>query len=117
MRIDEMQARPSLPVGHPDAVAGLRRADRVLPATRRLVAGTILQLAKEYDLYGTAIARSRINAATARVEAVRRVRPDVDSRDNASELFREPRTIESGTIFLAGLRSNQPMITDMVHEL
>src|SRR5258708_33369616 len=43
MAIDEMQARPSLPVGHPDAVAGLRRAERVLPSTRRLVASTIIQ--------------------------------------------------------------------------
>jgi hypothetical protein len=117
MPIDEMQTRPSLPVGHPDAVAGLRRAERVLPATRRLVASTILQLAKEYDLYGTAIARSRINAATARVEAVRRVRPDVDSRDNASVLLREPRTIEFGTIFLAGLKSDEAMISVLAHEL
>ncbi len=117
MPIDEMQARPSLPVGNPDAVAGLRRAERVLPTTRRLVALTIVQLAKEYDLYGTAIARSRITAATARVEAVRRVRPDVDSRDNASVLLREPRTIEFGTIFLAGLRSDEAMISVLAHEL
>jgi hypothetical protein len=117
MPIDEMQARPSLPVGHPDAVVGLRRAERVLPTTRRLVASTILQLAKEYDLYGTAVARSRINAATARVEAVRRVRPDVDARDNASVLLREPRTIEFGTIFLAGLRSDEAMISVLAHEL
>lgn len=115
--IDEMQARPSLPVGNPDAVAGLRRAERVLPTTRRLVAATIVQLAKEYDLYGTAVARSKINAATARVEAVRRVRPDVDSRDNASVLLREPRTIEFGTIFLAGLRSDEAMISVLAHEL
>jgi hypothetical protein len=115
--IDEMQARPSLAVGNPDAVAGLRRAERVLPTTRRLVAATIVQLAKEYDLYGTAVARSRINAATARVEAVRRVRPDVDSRDNASVLLREPRTIEFGTIFLAGLRSDEAMISVLAHEL
>ena len=115
--IDEMQARPSLPVGNPDAVAGLRRAERVLPTTRRLVVLTIVQLAKQYDLYGTAIARSRITAATARVEAVRRVRPDVDSRDNASVLLREPRTIEFGTIFLAGLRSDEAMISVLAHEL
>jgi hypothetical protein len=117
MAIDEMQARPSLPVSHPDAVAGLRRAERVLPTTRRLVAATIVELAKEYDLYGTAVARSRVNAATARVEAVRRVKPDVDSRDNASVLLREPRTIEFGTIFLAGLRSDEAMISVLAHEL
>jgi hypothetical protein len=117
MAIDEMQARPSLPVGHPDAVAGLRRAERVLPTTRRLVISNIVELAKEYDLYGTAAARARVNAATARVEAVRRVRPDVDSRDNASVLLREPRTIEFGTIFLAGLRSDEAMISVLAHEL
>jgi len=117
MPIDEMQARPSLPVGHPDAVAGLQRAERVLPTTRRLVAAAIVQLAREYDLYGTEIARARVNAATARVEAVKRVRPDVDSRDNASVFLREPRTIEFGTIFLAGLRSDEAMISVLAHEL
>ena len=117
MAIDEMQARPSLPAGHPDAIAGLRRAERVLPTTRRLVAEAIVQLAKEYDLYGTASARARISAATARVEAVKRVRPDVDSRDNASVVLREPRTIEFGTIFLAGLRSDEAMISVLAHEL
>src|SRR6476661_6079953 len=55
MAIDEMQARPSLAVNHPEAVTGLRRAERVLPATRRLVAGAIVQLAREYNLYGTAL--------------------------------------------------------------
>lgn len=117
MPIDEMQARPSLPVGHPEAVAGLRRAERVLPATRKLVARTIVALAREYNLYGTALARDRVNAATARVEAVRRIKPDVDSRDNASVLLREPRTIEFGTIFLAGLRSDEAMISVLAHEL
>jgi hypothetical protein len=117
MAIDEMQARPSLAVTHPEAVTGLRRAERVLPATRRLVAGAIIQLAREYNLYGTALARARVNTATARAEAVRRVRPDVDSRDNASVLLREPRTIEFGTIFLAGLRSDEAMISVLAHEL
>jgi hypothetical protein len=117
MAIDEMQARPSLAITHPEAVTGLRRAERVLPATRRLVAGAIVQLAREYNLYSTALSRARVNSATARVEAVRRVRPDVDSRDNASVLLREPRTIEFGTIFLAGLRSDEAMISVLAHEL
>jgi len=117
MSIDEMQARPSLPVRNPDAVSGARRAERLLPTTRTLVVNAIVQLAKEYDLYGTAANRARINASTARVEAVRRVKPDVDSRDNASVLLREPRTIEFGTIFLAGLRSDEAMISVLAHEL
>src|SRR3989475_12488052 len=115
--IDEMQARPSLPVSNPDAVTGQHRAERLLPATRKLVVNAIIQLAKEYDLYGSAIMQSKINSATTRVEAVRRVKPDVDARDNASVVLRDPRTIEFGTIFLAGLRSDEAMIGVLAHEL
>lgn len=117
MPIDEMQARPSLPVSHPEAVAGWRRAERLLPATRKLVADAIIKLAKEYGLYGTPLNRARVNASTARVEAVKRVRPDVDARDNASVVLREPRTIEFGTIFLSGLRSDEGMVSVLAHEL
>lgn len=115
--IDEMQARPSLPASNADAVAGARRAERLLPVTRRLVAEAIVQLSKEYDVYGTPLARSRVSAATARVQAVKRVRPDVDARDNASVLLRDPRTIDFGTIFLAGLKSDEAMISVLAHEL
>ena len=148
MPIDQMQARPSLPVTNPDALAGARRAERLLPTTRRLVALAIVQLAKDYGLYGPPVtntrvvrrqiggsatrrrsARSattrpgvvylnaRVNAAAARVEAVRRIRPDVDSRDNASVLLRDPRVIDFGTIFLAGLRSDEGMVSVLAHEL
>jgi hypothetical protein len=89
----------------------------LLPATRKLVVNAIIQLAKEYDLYSTAIMQSKINSATTRVEAVRRVKPDVDARDNASVVLRDPRTIEFGTIFLAGLRSDEAMIGVLAHEL
>jgi len=115
--IDEMQSRPSLPVNNPDAVAGARRAERLLPITRKLVINAIMQLAKEYDLYNAGVSRARINAATARVESVKRVKADVDARDNASVALREPRTIEFGTIFLAGLRSDEAMISVLAHEL
>jgi hypothetical protein len=117
MPIDEMQSRPSLPVNNGDAVAGARRADRLLPATRKLVAEAIIRLAKEYRLYGGAVARSRINSSVARVQSVKRVKPDVDARDNASVVLREPRTIEFGTIFLAGLKSDEAMISVLAHEL
>ena len=117
MPIDEMQARPSLPVSNPEAQAGARRAERLLPTTKRLVADTIGQLAKDYDLYATALARNRISAAATRVQTVRRVRPDVDARDNASVLLRDPRVIDFGTIFLAGLRSDEGMVSVLAHEL
>jgi|GEM_PF-679731 len=117
MPIDEMQSRPSLPVNNADAVAGARRADRLLPATRKLVAEAIIRLAREYDLYSGAVARSKINSSVARVQSVKRVKPDVDARDNASVVLREPRTIEFGTIFLAGLKSDEAMISVLAHEL
>jgi hypothetical protein len=115
--IDEMQSRPSLAANNTDAVAGARRAERLLPATRRLVTDAIIELAKQYDLYGNTAARMRVSSATARVESVRRVKPDVDARDNASVVLREPRTIEFGTIFLAGLKSDEAMISVLGHEL
>jgi hypothetical protein len=117
MPIDEMQSRPSLPVNNPDALDGARRADRLLPATRKLVAEAIVRLAKEYDLYGGAVSRGKINSSVARVQSVKRVKADVDARDNASVVLREPRTIEFGTIFLAGLRSDEAMISVLAHEL
>ncbi|HYX27000.1 MAG TPA: hypothetical protein VE863_00430 [Pyrinomonadaceae bacterium] len=117
MPIDEMQSRPSLPVNNPDAVAGGRRAERLLPVTRKLVINAIVQLAKDYDLYDTGIPHSRVNAAIARVDLVKRVKADVDARDNASVALREPRTIEFGTIFLAGLKSDEAMISVLAHEL
>jgi hypothetical protein len=115
--IDEMQTRPSLSVGHPDAVAGAHRADRLLPVAKQLVGRAILKLAQDYDMYGTASDKARISAATARVEAVKRIKPDMDARDNASVLLREPHTIEFGTIFLASLRSDEAMISVLSHEL
>jgi hypothetical protein len=115
--IDEMQARPSLSVSNPDALAGARRADRLLPITKRLVATIIVELARDYDLYNAPAGRAKISASTARVQAVKRVRPDVDARDNASVLLRDPRTIEFGTIFLAGLRSDEAMVSVLAHEL
>lgn len=115
--IDEMQARPSLPTSNPEALAGARRAERLLPTTRKLVINAIVRLAKEYELYDAGISRARINSATARVDGVRRVKADVDARDNASVALREPRTIEFGTIFLAGLKSDEAMISVLAHEL
>jgi hypothetical protein len=115
--IDEMQARPSLSASNPDAVAGARRADRLLPATRKLVANAIVELSKEYGLYDAPSYHARVNAAAARVQGVKRIRPNVDARDNASVLLRDPRAIEFGTIFLAGLKSDEAMVSVLGHEL
>ena len=115
--IDDMQARPSLPIDSPEALAGAQRAQRLLPAARRLVIASLKQLSRDYNVSGTKGFDLKIQRALARVEAVKDVRPDMDSRDNASVLMRNPRTIIFGTIFLAGLPSDEGMISVLSHEL
>lgn len=115
--IDDMQSRPSLPVDSPEAVAGAQRAQRLLPSAQRLVLVSLKQLSREYNLIGAKGHALRIQRAIARVESVRDVRPDVDSRDNASVLTRNPHTIIFGTIFLAGLPSDEGIISVLSHEL
>jgi hypothetical protein len=110
--IDVMQARPSLPLSHPDAVAGLKRAQRLLPAAKELVVASLRDLSNEYSLEEV-----RIRAATLRVLAVNTIEPDVELRDNASVMLSTPRTIYFGTIFLAGLQSDEGMVSVLAHEL
>lgn len=115
--IDEMQARPSLPVQHPDAQTGAQRAQKLLPIAKALVISSLRQLVVEYNLDKSRRFDRRIQQAIARVSAVRRVRPDMDSRDNASVFLSRPQVITFGTIFLAGLRSDEGMISVLAHEL
>jgi hypothetical protein len=115
--IDEMQGRPSLPVQSPEAVAGVQRAQRLLPIARNLVVISLRQLGKDYNLTGSKGYSVKIQRAIARVEAVKNIRPDVDSRDNASVFLKTPHTIVFGTIFLAGLPSDEGIISVLAHEL
>ena len=115
--IDEMQARPSLPVQHPDAQAGAQRAQKLLPIAKALVISSLRQLVVEYNVHKSPRFERRIQQAIARVNAVRRVRPDMESRDNASVFLSRPQVITFGTIFLAGLRSDEGMISVLAHEL
>ena len=115
--IDDMQARPSLPVRSPEAVAGAERAQRLLPTARNLVVASLRRLAKEYGFRNSGRDGSRLQRAIAHVQAVRNIRPDVDSRDNASVFLRNPHTIVFGTIFLAGLPSDEGIISVLAHEL
>lgn len=115
--IDDMQARPSLPVDSPEAQAGAARATRLLPSAKDLVVSALQQLVIEYNFKRSPAFANRVNQAIARVQAVRRVRPDMESRDNASVLLSRAHTITFGTIFLAGLRSDEGMISVLAHEL
>src|SRR5215211_74257 len=47
--IDEMQARPSLPIHHPDAQAGAQRAQKLLPIAKALVVQSLQQLVTDYN--------------------------------------------------------------------
>jgi len=115
--IDEMQARPSLPIQSPEARAGAERAQRLLPLTKSLMIASLQQLATEYGFRKSPNFQLRIKQAIARVNSVKRVRPDMDSRDNASVYLSRPHVITFGTIFLAGLRSDEGMISVLAHEL
>jgi hypothetical protein len=117
MAIDAMQARPSLPVQTPEARAGAARAQRLLPLAKNLVISSLRQLALEHRLQRGRLFSLRIQQGVARVRAVTTVRPDMDSRDNASVFLSRPHTITFGTIFLAGLRSDEAMISVLAHEL
>ena len=110
--IDEMQASPSLPLKHPEAVAGARRATRLLPVAKELAAAALRQLGNEHNIDARKIA-----AAARRIQAVREIEADVDLRDNASVTLSDPHTISFGTIFLAGLPSNEGMVSVIAHEL
>jgi hypothetical protein len=115
MPIDDMQARPSLPVQSNEAQAGAERAQRLLPVAKELVITSLRQLATEYSFQRSY--NAKIQQAISRVEGVTRIKPDVDARDNASVLLSRPRTITFGTIFLAGLPSDEGMISVLAHEL
>ena len=115
--IDEMQARPSLPVHHPEAQVGAQRAQKLLPLAKALVVSSLRQLVVEYNLPKSTRFEKRIQQAIARVNAVKRVRPDMESRDNASVYLSRPQVITFGTLFLAGLRSDEGMISVLAHEL
>lgn len=115
--IDEMQARPSLPLHSPEAKAGAERAQRLLPLAKSFMINSLRQLATEYGVDKSPRFRARLRQATARVNAVKKVRPDMESRDNASVYLSRPHVITFGTIFLAGLRSDEGMISVLAHEL
>ena len=115
--IDEMQARPSLPIQSPEAQAGADRAQRLLPLAKSLMIRSLRKLTVEYGLNKSPKFDARLRQATARVDAVQKVRPDMESRDNASVFLSKPHVITFGTIFLAGLRSDEGMISVLAHEL
>ncbi|MCU1264345.1 MAG: hypothetical protein JWM21_663 [Acidobacteria bacterium] len=115
--IDDMQKRPSLPLQAPDVVSGVARAQRLLPVAKDLVISSLRQLSATYKIDQARFHSARLNRAIARIQAVKRIKPDIDARDNASVFLKSPHTITFGTIFLAGLRSDEGMVSVLAHEL
>jgi hypothetical protein len=115
--IDDMQKRPSLPLRAPEVIAGAQRAQRLLGTAKNLVTSALRQLSSEYQISNSKTYEARIGRAIARVQAVNHVKPDVDARDNASVYLKHPHTINFGTIFLAGLPSDEGMVSVLAHEL
>ncbi|MDQ6652189.1 MAG: hypothetical protein M3Y84_05535 [Acidobacteriota bacterium] len=115
--IDEMQGRPSLPVRSPEALAGAERAQRLLPIAKNLVVVSLRQLSSDFSFLHSKPYEARLEHAIAHVETVRNIRADMGSRDNASVFLKNPHTIVFGTIFLAGLRSDEGIISVLAHEL
>jgi hypothetical protein len=115
--IDDMQKRPSMPLQAPDVVRGAARAQRLLPVAKDLVIASLRELSATYEIDKGRLHKTRISRAIARIKMVRRIKPDIDARDNASVFMKTPHTITFGTIFLAGLRSDEGMVSVLAHEL
>lgn len=115
--IDDMQRRPSLSLRAADVIGGAERAQRLLPTAKILAIASLRKLAQEYRFDRFRNYNLRMNRAIARIQAVVRVKPDIDARDNASVYLKNPRSITFGTIFLAGLPSDEGMVSVLAHEL
>ncbi|MDQ5827128.1 MAG: hypothetical protein M3441_23440, partial [Chloroflexota bacterium] len=110
--IDQMAAARPLPLNHPKVIAGRKRAEKLLPVAKRLVPVALSRLAADYNLEALSL-----NWIYNRVKSVNVIKPEVEAHDNAYWRPSEPNAIIFGTIFLAGIRSDEAMITVLAHEL
>ncbi len=110
--IDQMAAQPALPLTDSKVIAGRKRAERLLPVAKRLVPSVLSRLAADYNLEAISL-----NWIYERVKTINVIKPEVDAHDNAYWRPSDPSAIVFGTIFLAGIRSDEAMITVLAHEL
>ena len=110
--IDEMAAREPLSITDRRVLAGRQRAERLLPVAKKLLPIALKRLSLIYneDILDLA-------AITARVSVINTIKPDVEAHDNALVRARDPHAIIFGTVFLAGLRSDEAMLAVLAHEL
>lgn len=88
------------------------RAERLLPLAKRLVPAALSRLAADYNLEPL-----NLNWISARVKIVNVIKLEMEAYDNAYWRPTEPNAIIFGTVFLAGIRSDEAMITVLAHEL
>lgn len=110
--IDQMAAQRMLPLTDNKVVAGRKRAERLLPVAKMLVPSALSRLAADYNLEPFSL-----NWIYARVKEVKVIKPEVEARDNSYWRPDDPNAIIFGTNFLAGIKSDEAMITVLAHEL
>jgi Zn-dependent protease with chaperone function len=112
LAIDQMAMMRPLELTDPLVVAGKQRAERLLPLAKQILPGLIARLE---DSYGTRPTNRTL--VTSRLSAIDAIRPDITQHDNATVRASEPRVVIFGTVFLAGLRSDEAMLAVLAHEL
>lgn len=110
--IDEMAVQPPLPLTDSRVVAARSRAQALLPVARRLVPFALTKIAANYNLEPLSV-----RWIVERVQAVSFIKAEVGQHDNAVWRPSEPDTITFGTVFLAGLRSDEAVLAVLAHEL
>lgn len=110
--IDQMALQTPLALTHPQVVKGKARAQRLLPVAKRLLPAALNQLGLTYQ--AGSISQELVNS---RIRSVTAIEANVADHDNASVRRYDPRAITFGTVFLAGLRSDEAMIAVLAHEL
>lgn len=110
--IDEMAFARPLPLTDYRVLAGKSRAQSLLPVAKRLVSFALRRVAANNGLEPLSL-----RWVVARALAVNTIRAEVEERDNSSWDPSEPDAIIFGTVFLAGLRSDEAMLAVLAHEL
>lgn len=110
--IDVMKKQPLLPLSDATARAGWLRAQRLLPEARALTVAALRRLGRDYNTPETAL-----DAAERRVQKVTEIQAEAGLHDNALVNLTTPTLIRFGTVFLAGLPSDEGLIAIIAHEL
>jgi hypothetical protein len=110
--IDEMAWQQPLALNDKRVGAGIERARRLLPTAKKLVPAALGRLAAANGLEA-----GLLGQIASRVQGVTTIKAEVEKRDNAAVRTNDPHSIIFGTIFLAGLRSDEAMLAVLAHEL